>query len=95
MRKRHEAIWSPDELLTGEVWLLVLTNVDGALVTYVAPMTVSAGRAVVGAAVAAPAVETGAAIAMALRTVASPVRRIPVVFMSNLPFHLCRGTCRF
>jgi hypothetical protein len=39
-------------------------------------------------------VETGAAIAIALKTVATPVRRIAVGFMTNLPFHLCPGTCR-
>lgn len=76
--KRHAATWFPDELLPGETWLLVLMKVAGALVMNVGPTTVAVGRATAGAAVAAPAVDTGAAIAIALRAAATPTRRFRV-----------------
>jgi hypothetical protein len=63
---------------------LVLVKVDGALVMNVGPITEPAGRATAGAAVAAPAVDTGAAIAIALTAAATTKRRVRVVFMSNL-----------
>jgi hypothetical protein len=85
---RHAAIWFPDVLASGETWLLLFTKVDGALVMYVGPMTVVAGWGAVGAAVAAPAVETGAAIAIALSALATTKRRVRRDFMSNLSFTL-------
>jgi hypothetical protein len=78
----------PDVLLAGETWLLVLMKVDGALVMYRGPMTVAAGGATAGAVVVAPAVDAGAAIAMALRAAAIPARRVLVGFMSILAFDL-------
>jgi hypothetical protein len=68
-----------------ETWLLVLMNVDGAVVMYVGPVAVAAG-ATSEAAVAAAAVDTGAATAIVLRAAATPIRRVRVGFMSNLPF---------
>jgi hypothetical protein len=84
--KHQKETWSPDVLLPGETWLLLLMKVVGALVVYTGPTIVSVGRALAGAAVAALAVVTGAAIANALRAAANPIRLIREGFMSILPF---------
>jgi hypothetical protein len=68
-----------------ETSLFMLTKLDGAVVMKVVPATVAGGLAA-GAVVAAPALDTGAAMAIALRTVATPIRRVRVGFMAHLPF---------
>jgi hypothetical protein len=88
-RASHAATWFPDELPPGDTWLLVLMKVAGALVMNLGPTTVSAGRTTAGAAVAAPAVDTGAASAIALRAAATPTSRVRVAFMSNLVSFAC------
>jgi hypothetical protein len=65
-------------------------KVDGAVVIHVDPVTLGAGAAA-GAAVAALAVDTGAAMAIVLRAAAIPTRCVLVGFMSDLPFNLCVG----
>jgi hypothetical protein len=50
------------------------------------PADTMATGATAGAAVAALAVDTGAAVAIVLRAAAIPTRRVAVGFMSNLPF---------
>jgi uncharacterized protein YfiM (DUF2279 family) len=79
--RRHPAVWFPNEVLPGEVWLLRFVKLVGAVVMYLGPTTVAAGRVTAGAAVAAAAVDTGAAMAMVVRAVTRCVR---VSFMSNL-----------
>jgi hypothetical protein len=51
------------------------------------PAATMAAGATAGAAVAAPAVDTGAAMAIVLRAVAIPIRCVRFGFMSNLPFN--------
>jgi hypothetical protein len=82
---RHEADWPPNELLSAETWLLVLMKVDGALVMYVAPVTEAAGGS---PGPAAAAVDTGAAMAIALRAAATRTRRARVGFTANKPLTL-------
>ena len=67
---RHWADWSPSDVSPRETWLLLLMKVDGAVVICVGPVTMAAGRSTeppARAAVAAAAVDTGAAMAIALR----------------------------
>jgi hypothetical protein len=73
-------------LLSDETWLLLLMKVDGAVVMYVAPVTETAGGspAAARADVAAAAVDTGAAIAIALTAAAIGTRRARVNFLANL-----------
>jgi hypothetical protein len=75
-------------VLPEEVWLLLLVNVDGAVVMYVAPVTVACCPATGSAgAVVAAAVDTGAAMAIALRMAATRMRRVRSGFMA-IPFSL-------
>jgi hypothetical protein len=71
-----------------ETWLLVLVKVDGAVVMNTGPDTGAATGPTAGAAVAALALDTGAAIAIALRTAGTHTRRVRVELISSLPFNL-------
>jgi hypothetical protein len=68
-----------------ETWLLVLVKVDGAVVMYLGPVIVAAG---LSTGPAAAAVDTGAAMAIALRTTATRTRRARVGFLANLALAL-------
>jgi hypothetical protein len=50
----------------------------------VGPTTEPAGRATAGATVAAPAVDTGTAVAIAVSAAATTKRRVRMGFMSNV-----------
>jgi hypothetical protein len=82
---RHKALWSPSEVSPKETWLLLLMKVVGAVVMYVGPVTVAAGPST---APAAAAVDTGAAMAIALKAAATHTRRARVGFLANLALAL-------
>jgi hypothetical protein len=77
--KRHGATWFPAEVSAEETWLLVLMKVAGAVVTYLGPTSVAACPP--AGTVAAPAVDTGAAMAIVLRAAATATRSVRVGFM--------------
>jgi hypothetical protein len=83
--KRHPADWPPSEVLPEETWLLLLMKVVGAVVMYVGPVIVAAGPST---GPAAAAVDTGAAMAIALRAAATRTRRARVGFLANLALAL-------
>jgi hypothetical protein len=75
--RHHPAVCDPAEVALAETWLLLLMKVAGAVVMYVGPTTLAGCPAEA----AAPAVDTGAAMAMVVR---AATRCSRVSFMSNL-----------
>jgi hypothetical protein len=74
-----------------ETWIFVLMIVDGAVVMYVGPVTAFPSSATgSAAAVAAPAVDIAAAMAIVVTAAATRVRRVRVGFMSHLLFHILK-----